>query len=167
MCPLLATPLALPRAKARLPCPRGSRVRRSDHGQSDNSPIIAATSVSSEHIRSSGGPDEEHTVFRVRLGGPSVSETAYTEGAHYGQLVEDSDEVRSFALAYDRLRAAALPPLMSLDMIRSTMEGNYRGANVPSRSERRRLAQEQLQQSGGGRLRGGGRPVPRGRRPGP
>ncbi len=95
------------------------------------------------------------------------SEIAYTEGAHYGQLIEDPDEVRSFALTYDRLRAAALPPLMSLDMIRSVMEDNHRGAKVPSRSERRRLAQEQLQQSGGGRLRGGGRPVPRSRRPRP
>lgn len=98
---------------------------------------------------------------------PDGSEVAYTEGAHYGQLIEDPDEVRDFALTYDRLRAAALPPLMSLDMIRSVMEDNHRGANVPSRSERRRLAQEQLQQSGGGRLRGGGRRVPRGRRPGP
>ncbi|MFD3561789.1 Scr1 family TA system antitoxin-like transcriptional regulator [Streptomyces sp. NPDC058686] len=97
---------------------------------------------------------------------PDGSEIAYTEGAHYGQLIEDSDEVGSFALTYDRLRAAALPPLMSLDMIRSVMEDNHRGAKVPSRSERRRVAQEQLQQSGGGRLRGGGRRVP-GRRPRP
>ncbi|MDX2544190.1 helix-turn-helix domain-containing protein [Streptomyces sp. WI04-05B] len=96
---------------------------------------------------------------------PGGSEIAYTEGAHYGQLVEDPDEVRNLALSYDRLRAAALPPLMSLDMIRSVMEDNHRGAKVPSRSERRRLAQEQLQQSRGGRLRGGGRRVP-GRRPG-
>ncbi|MPY55092.1 helix-turn-helix domain-containing protein [Streptomyces acidicola] len=92
---------------------------------------------------------------------PDGSEVAYTEGAHYGQLIEDPDEVRSFALTYDRLRAAALPPLMSLGMIRSVMEDNHRGANVPSRSERRRLAQEQLQQSGGRQLRGGGRRVPR------
>ncbi|MFI1728706.1 Scr1 family TA system antitoxin-like transcriptional regulator [Streptomyces acidicola] len=92
---------------------------------------------------------------------PDGSEVAYTEGAHYGQLIEDPDEVRSFALTYDRLRAAALPPLMSLDMIRSVMEDNHRGAKVPSRSERRRLAQEQLQQSGGRQLRGGGRRVPR------
>ncbi|MFG2963184.1 Scr1 family TA system antitoxin-like transcriptional regulator [Streptomyces sp. NPDC048288] len=92
---------------------------------------------------------------------PDDSEAAYTEGAHFGQLVEDPHEVRSFALTYDRLRAAALPPLMSLDMIRSVMEDSHRGAKVPSRSERRRLAQEQLQQSGGGRLRGGGRQVPR------
>lgn len=91
---------------------------------------------------------------------PDASETAYTEGAHYGQLIEDPGEVRSFALTYDRLRAAALPPLMSLDMIRSVREDNHRGAKVPSRSERRRLAQEQLQQPGGRRLRGGGRRVP-------
>ncbi|WP_225076997.1 helix-turn-helix transcriptional regulator [Streptomyces sp. CoT10] len=92
---------------------------------------------------------------------PDESEVAYTEGAHYGQLIEDSAEVRSFALTYDRLRAAALPPLMSLGMIRSVMEGNHRGAKVPSRSERRRVAQEQLQQSGGRQLRGGGGRVPR------
>ncbi|MFF7309596.1 Scr1 family TA system antitoxin-like transcriptional regulator [Streptomyces sp. NPDC008137] len=98
---------------------------------------------------------------------PDGSEIAYTEGAHYGQLIEDPDEVRGLSLSYDRLRAAALPPLMSLDMIRSVMEDNHRGANVPSRSERRRLAQEQLQQPGGRQLRGGGRRVPGHRRPRP
>ncbi|MFI5796816.1 helix-turn-helix domain-containing protein [Streptomyces sp. NPDC051677] len=97
---------------------------------------------------------------------PDGSEVAYTEGAHHGQLIEDPAEVSRFTVTYDRLRANALPPLMSLDMIRSAMEGYNRGANVPSRSERRRLAQEQLQQSGGRQLRGGGRRVP-GRRPGP
>ncbi|MGW3656646.1 helix-turn-helix domain-containing protein [Streptomyces sp. NPDC005151] len=97
---------------------------------------------------------------------PDGTEMAYTEGAHYGQLIEDPEEVSRFAVTYDRLRAVALPPLMSLDMIRSVMEGNPRGASVPSRSDRRRLAQEQLQQSGGGQLRGGGRRIPR-RRPRP
>ncbi|MEU0201905.1 MULTISPECIES: helix-turn-helix transcriptional regulator [unclassified Streptomyces] len=97
---------------------------------------------------------------------PDGSEMAYTEGADYGQLSEEPAHVSRYKVIYDRLRAAALPPLMSLDMIRSAMEGNYRGANLPSRTERRRLAQEQLQQSGRGRLRGGGRRVP-GRRPGP
>jgi len=92
---------------------------------------------------------------------PDGSEVAYTEGAHFGQLVEDPTEVGRFAVTYDRLRAEALPPLMSLDMIRSVMEGYNRGANVPSRSERRRLAQEQLQQSGGRQLRGGGGRIPR------
>ncbi|WP_406474751.1 Scr1 family TA system antitoxin-like transcriptional regulator [Streptomyces sp. NBC_01615] len=97
---------------------------------------------------------------------PDDTDVAYTEGAHHGQLVEDPAEVERYKLSYDRLRAAALPPLMSLDMIRSAMEGTHRGANVPSRTERRRLAQEQLQQSGGRRLRGGGGRTPRSR-PGP
>ncbi|MEU0843847.1 helix-turn-helix transcriptional regulator [Streptomyces sp. NPDC005962] len=100
------------------------------------------------------------------LTSPDDSEVAYTEGAHYGQLIEEPDDVERFALSYDRLRAASLPPLMSLDMIRSVMEGYHRGASVPSRSERRRLAQEQLQQPGGWRLRGGGRRHSR-RRPRP
>lgn len=98
----------------------------------------------------------------LRLSGNS--DVVYTEGAHYGQLVEEPSEVEKFILTYDRLRAAALPPLMSLDMIRSVMEDNHRGANVPSRSERRRVAQEQLQQSGGRQLRRGGH---RSRRPRP
>ncbi|MFJ7149404.1 helix-turn-helix domain-containing protein [Streptomyces sp. NPDC100445] len=96
---------------------------------------------------------------------PDGSEVAYTEGADYGQLIEEPADVSRYKVIYDRLRVAALPPIMSLDMIRSTSEGNYRGANLPSRSERRRLAQEQLQQSSGRRLRGGGRRIP-GRRPG-
>lgn len=100
------------------------------------------------------------------LTSPDDSEVAYTEGAHYGQLIEEPDDVKRFALSYDRLRAASLPPLMSLDMIRSVMEGYHRGASVPSRPERRRLAQEQLQQSGGWQLRGGGRRHAR-RRPRP
>jgi transcriptional regulator with XRE-family HTH domain len=95
---------------------------------------------------------------------PDGSDVAYTEGSDYGQLIEEPTNVSRYKVIYDRLRAAALPPRMSLDMIRSVMEGNYRGAKVPSRSERRRLAQEQLQQSGGGRLLGGGRRDPQ-RRP--
>ncbi|MET8179434.1 helix-turn-helix transcriptional regulator [Streptomyces sp. NPDC005336] len=88
---------------------------------------------------------------------PDGEEVAYKEGADFGQLVEESADVKRYSVTYDRLRAASLPPLMSLDMIRSVMEGNHRGTSVPSRSERRRVAQEQLQQSGGWRLRGGGR----------
>ncbi|CAM5609949.1 XRE family transcriptional regulator OS=Streptomyces alboniger OX=132473 GN=CP975_11920 PE=4 SV=1 [Streptomyces alboniger] len=97
---------------------------------------------------------------------PDGSEVAYTEGADYGQLIEEPTNVSRYKVIYDRLRAAALPPLMSLDMIRSVMEGYHRGTSIPSRSERRRLAQEQLQQSSGGRLRRGGRRVP-GSRPRP
>ncbi|MFK4223943.1 Scr1 family TA system antitoxin-like transcriptional regulator [Streptomyces sp. NPDC019890] len=92
---------------------------------------------------------------------PDSTEVAYTEGADYGQLIEEPADVRRYSVIYDRLRAVALPPLMSLDMIRSVMEGNYRAATVPSRSERRRVAQEQLQQSGRGRLRRGGGRIPR------
>jgi transcriptional regulator with XRE-family HTH domain len=92
---------------------------------------------------------------------PNGSEVAYLEGAHHGQLFEDPDEVGRFAVTYDRLGAAALPPFMSLGMIRSAMEDDYRGAHLPSRSARRRLAKEQLQQSGGRQLRRGGRRAPR------
>ncbi|MCF6522042.1 helix-turn-helix transcriptional regulator [Streptomyces sp. JJ36] len=95
---------------------------------------------------------------------PDDTEVAYMEGSEYGYLLEEPTEVRRHAVIYDRLRAAALPPDMSKDMIRSALEGKYRGASIPSRAARRRLAQEQLQQSGRGRLRGGGRRVPR-RRP--
>ncbi|MFF4290657.1 Scr1 family TA system antitoxin-like transcriptional regulator [Streptomyces sp. NPDC001633] len=90
---------------------------------------------------------------------PDGSEAAYTESGYRGQLFEEPEEVKSFAVTYDQLRALALPPNMSLDMIRSAMEGTYLGECIPSRSERRRLAQVQLQQPGGWRLRRG-RPQP-------
>lgn len=94
---------------------------------------------------------------------PDGSEVAYTEGAHHGQLTEEPDEVERFVLTYDHLRAMALPPLMSLDLIRSVLEADYRGSRVPSRSDRRRLAQQQLQQPGRRRLRAGGGRIPRSR----
>ncbi|MGW7093008.1 helix-turn-helix domain-containing protein [Streptomyces sp. NPDC054874] len=92
---------------------------------------------------------------------PDGTEVAYTEGAHHGQLTEEPDEVERFVLTYDQLRAMALPPLMSLDLIRSVLEADYRGSRIPSRSDRRRLAQQQLQQPGGRQLRGGGGRIPR------
>ncbi|MER7038263.1 helix-turn-helix domain-containing protein [Streptomyces microflavus] len=97
---------------------------------------------------------------------PDGTQVAYTEGAHHGQLTEEPEEVERFVLTYDHLRAMALPPLMSLELIRSVLEVDYRGSRVPSRSERRRLAQQQLQQRGGRQLRAGGGRIPR-RRPGP
>ncbi|WP_097868731.1 helix-turn-helix domain-containing protein [Streptomyces sp. rh34] len=97
---------------------------------------------------------------------PDGSHVAYTEGAHYGQLTEEPDEVERFELTYDDLRAMALPPLASLDLIRTVLEADYRAASVPSRSDRRRLAQQQLQQPGGRRMRAGGGRIPR-RRPRP
>ncbi|SBU98375.1 Helix-turn-helix domain-containing protein, partial [Streptomyces sp. Ncost-T6T-1] len=59
---------------------------------------------------------------------PDGTEIAYTEGAHYGQLTEEPDEVERFVLTYDQLRAMALPPLMSLAMIRSVLEADTRAA---------------------------------------
>ncbi|WP_224058530.1 helix-turn-helix domain-containing protein [Streptomyces kanamyceticus] len=85
------------------------------------------------------------------------TELAYTEGAEWGRLVEDPEEVKSYEISYDQLRAEALPSSMSLDMIRSAMEGN--SARVPAQPVRRRLAQVQSQQPGGWGLRGDrGRP---------
>lgn len=92
---------------------------------------------------------------------PNGSEVAYTEGAHHGQLFEDPHDVGRLAVTYDRLRAVALPSRRSLGMIRSVMEDDYRDTKLPSRSARRRLAQEQLQQSGGRQLRRGGGRHPR------
>lgn len=85
---------------------------------------------------------------------------AYTEGADYGQLVEDSVKVASYATTYDHLRALALPPVMSLDMIATAMEDFSRG-RVPPPPRNPRMAKEQLQQSRGGRLPGGSRRLPR------
>ncbi|MFE9373860.1 Scr1 family TA system antitoxin-like transcriptional regulator [Streptomyces sp. NPDC006711] len=85
---------------------------------------------------------------------------AYTEGADSGQLIEDPHEVKSYGISYDQLRADALPPCMSLDMIRSVMEDS--SARVPAQPRRRRLAQVQSQQPGGwGLRRNRGRAVPR------
>jgi transcriptional regulator with XRE-family HTH domain len=97
---------------------------------------------------------------------PDGTEVAYTEGAHHGQLTEEPEEVERFVLTYDQLRAMALPPLMSLDLIRSVLEADYRASRIPSRSDRRRLAQQQLQQPGRRQLRAGGGRIPR-RRPRP
>jgi transcriptional regulator with XRE-family HTH domain len=90
---------------------------------------------------------------------PKGSEVAYLEGGGHGWLIEDAAEVKRYALAYDWLRANALPPAHSLDLIRSMMEGQYRDSRIPSRTERRRLAQVQLQRSGGRSVHRGGRRV--------
>ncbi|UQA93327.1 helix-turn-helix domain-containing protein [Streptomyces halobius] len=91
---------------------------------------------------------------------PDGSECAYTENADTGQLIDEPEEVKSFTVTYDQVRALALPPNMSLDMIRSVMEGTYHAERIPTRSDRRRLAQVQLQQQGGRQLRRGRRQLP-------
>ncbi|CAL9491778.1 hypothetical protein SUDANB54_03235 [Streptomyces sp. enrichment culture] len=63
---------------------------------------------------------------------PDGREVAYTEGAHYGQLVEEPDEVASLALTYDRLRAAALPPHVARhDPIREGGQPSWSERPVP------------------------------------
>ncbi|MEV0370415.1 DUF5753 domain-containing protein [Streptomyces sp. NPDC050636] len=91
---------------------------------------------------------------------PDGSKSAYIDAPGFGQLFDEPGEVASFSVIYDRVRAMALPQNMSLDMIRSVMEGTYRAERIPSRSERRRLAQVQLQRSGGRGLHRGGRRLP-------
>ncbi|MEU9603152.1 DUF5753 domain-containing protein [Streptomyces sp. NPDC048057] len=94
---------------------------------------------------------------------PDGTVLAYREGSDFGWLVEEPEEVKYYSLLYDRLRAQALPPFMSLDMIRSYMEDS--SARVPAQPQRRRLAQVQLQQPGGWELRRNRGRTPR--RPGP
>jgi len=85
---------------------------------------------------------------------PGGEDVAYTEGAESGQLVEEPEDVKSYAVTYDRLRALAFPPGLSAELIRAAMEETDHDPRAPSRSQRRRLAQVQSQQPGGGRLRG-------------
>jgi transcriptional regulator with XRE-family HTH domain len=92
---------------------------------------------------------------------PDNSTVAYTEGADFGQLIGEPEEVKPFVVNYDLLRAEALSTGKSLGMIRSVMEGSYLDARVPTRSQRRRLAQVQLQQPGGRGVHRGGARVPR------
>jgi hypothetical protein len=49
----------------------------------------------------------------------------YTEGMYTGQMIDDPGLVRQYMKAYDRLRAAALPPEASLAMIAAAAE-DYR-----------------------------------------
>ncbi|MBT2524284.1 helix-turn-helix transcriptional regulator [Streptomyces sp. ISL-99] len=63
----------------------------------------------------------------------------YTEGTYHGQIVDDPALVKQYHKAYDRLRAAALPPEASLDMIEQAAE-DYRDGMQPGRVDRRPLA---------------------------
>ncbi|WP_181799246.1 DUF5753 domain-containing protein [Kitasatospora acidiphila] len=56
---------------------------------------------------------------------------AYIEGSRRGQIYDDPAQVRHCTEVYDDLRAKALPPIMSLDMIRSVLEGIYRDPRLP------------------------------------
>ncbi|MBT2455737.1 helix-turn-helix transcriptional regulator [Streptomyces sp. ISL-86] len=68
----------------------------------------------------------------------------YTEGMYSGQIIDDPGIVRQYQQAYNRLRAAALPPEVSLKMIEAAAE-DYGNGTHARRRERSRLAEEQLQ----------------------
>ncbi|MFI9495584.1 Scr1 family TA system antitoxin-like transcriptional regulator [Streptomyces halstedii] len=85
----------------------------------------------------------------------SQPDMAYVESAYSGELVEHPGTVAEFALALDHLQALALSPQASVDLIRSIIEEKYCDSRLPSRARRRRLAQVQLQQRAGRRLRRG------------
>lgn len=78
----------------------------------------------------------------------------YTEGLYSGQLIDEPGIVEQYQQAYNRLRAAALPPKTSLKMIEDAAEDFANGTHA-RRVERRQLAQEQLQHRPGGTLRRG------------
>ncbi|MEC3996549.1 helix-turn-helix transcriptional regulator [Actinacidiphila sp. DG2A-62] len=54
---------------------------------------------------------------------PSGQTIAYVEGGWSGQLISEIEEVEHFRLSYDRVRDSALSPAESLELLRSTLEG--------------------------------------------
>ncbi|MET8506522.1 helix-turn-helix transcriptional regulator [Streptomyces sp. NPDC004787] len=55
----------------------------------------------------------------------------YTEGAYHGQTIDDPSIVKQYRKAYDRLRAAALPPEASLALIEQAAEDYRHGQQRP------------------------------------
>ncbi|MFJ9644263.1 Scr1 family TA system antitoxin-like transcriptional regulator [Streptomyces sp. NPDC101206] len=76
------------------------------------------------------------TLLMTFSDGPPV---VYTEGMYSGQLIDDPGIVEQYQDAYNRLRAAALPPKVSLKMIEDAAE-DYGNGNDARRLERRLLA---------------------------
>ena len=56
---------------------------------------------------------------------PDAPPVAYTEGVHSGQLIDYPGLVKDYRRSYDLLRAAALPPEVSLARLRDAAE-DYR-----------------------------------------
>ncbi|MEU2720395.1 helix-turn-helix domain-containing protein [Streptomyces smyrnaeus] len=65
----------------------------------------------------------------------------YTESLYSGEAIDDPALVRRYRKAYDRLRAAALPPEASLALIEAAAE-EYRNGEPGTRLERYPLAEE-------------------------
>lgn len=55
----------------------------------------------------------------------------YTEGPYHGQTIDDPALVKQYHKAYDRLRAAALPPEASLALIEQAAEDYRHGQQSP------------------------------------
>ncbi|WP_328769165.1 helix-turn-helix domain-containing protein [Streptomyces sp. NBC_00286] len=61
---------------------------------------------------------------------PDAPPLVYTESSYSGDTIDDPALVKSYRKAYDRLRAAALPPEASLAMIEAAAE-DYRNGKQP------------------------------------
>lgn len=89
---------------------------------------------------------------------PNRSVVAYLEGVKSGELIEDPLYAAEFERAYDRLRAVALSPETSVNVIHAAIkEFTSDDAHHP-RPGHRDMAQEQLQQRGRRSLPGSRRP---------
>ncbi|MFJ8852109.1 Scr1 family TA system antitoxin-like transcriptional regulator [Streptomyces sp. NPDC102437] len=55
----------------------------------------------------------------------------YTEGSYHGQTIDDPSIVMRYREACDRLRAAALPPEVSLELIEKVAEEYRNGQHRP------------------------------------
>lgn len=62
---------------------------------------------------------------------PNEPPLMYTEGPYHGQTVDDPGLVKQYRKAYDRLRAAALPPEASLALIEQAAEDYRHGKQRP------------------------------------
>lgn len=58
---------------------------------------------------------------------PDAPPLAYTEGVHSGQLIDYPGLVKDYRRSYDLLRAAALPPEVSLSLLRDAAEAYRNG----------------------------------------
>ncbi|MGW6457815.1 DUF5753 domain-containing protein [Streptomyces sp. NPDC055078] len=62
---------------------------------------------------------------------PDAPPLVYTEGAYHGLSMDEPELVEPYRRAYERLRATALSPEASLDMIQSAAE-DYRNGRQPA-----------------------------------
>ncbi|CAL9492645.1 hypothetical protein SUDANB120_03284 [Streptomyces sp. enrichment culture] len=95
-------------------------------------------------LPSVGGPHPYMTGSTFLMSFSDAPPIVYTEGSYSGQIHDDPNIVVEYQQAYNRLRAAALPPEKSLRMIEAAAE-DYASGNRSRRLEHRRLASRGLQ----------------------